>query len=642
MSDLSSNFEFRLEDSFPGYDSAADQTNLASVWLVKGSQNVYRKISGTIAARPGLLRRGSADNTIAGVKSSTEWETSLGATRVIRVANNKLQVESDVVTTGTYVWYDLVLTSTLVNPAATLTRFIFDAWWDNTEKKDRLLMVRGDSNILHWSGGLCTVASGTANTITKLDSTKTWAQEGFATNTAGEKKIVINGTEYTYTGGETTQTLTGVSPTAAGLSSGQVAVQSVIIESSEPAAGFNADFLKTIGNQVFVGSYTSRLIYISADDSFTNYTVPTPRTPGDPELLTLDNTAKGISVRKGNAHIGAGRADWYSVQFNDLTVGSTLTQQTAVSKQEVADLSAPYAHEFIDTVGDDIVYLAQDQQLRILGDFRNLFQPRYPLLSQQLQTELALEDFTGGHLRCIGDTTYITAPNSGKDYMYQVRDIIDESGNITAQRIWHPPQVRNIARFASIDGVTYGHSNANPQIYQVWDTEQWHDDSPSNEALPYTCVARFAYQQLISFVHHRKFNRRQGLQQFDKVYSEGYISTGTDLTLNIYGDYQGSTSSQSVTVSSAGSPATFFSGISAPSLGDSSLGVNELGDDYGEETTSQDQLPKFRVINDVNPTDVFEYQLEYISDSVDSRWELLACGTNAVMDEDNQAVFIRK
>ena len=121
--------------------------------------------------------------------SSYEWYTSLNTTHPLRVCNNKLQVESEL--SGSYVWYDLVETSTLSSPAATYTRFVFDSWWDNTEKKDRVLMVRGDDKILHWSGGITKVASGTVNTITKSDTTTNWAQDGFATNTGAEKRLLL-------------------------------------------------------------------------------------------------------------------------------------------------------------------------------------------------------------------------------------------------------------------------------------------------------------------------------------------------------------------------------------------------------------------------------------------------------------------
>lgn len=628
------NFNFDLEYNFSGYNSSRDKTNITGSFLVRGSKNVYKKLSGTIASRPGLLRRGEIDATSAGVVSSYEWYTSLGATHPLRVANNKLQVESNL--SGSYVWYDLLETSALTNPAATLTRFVFDPWWDNTEKKDKLIMVRGDSKLLHWSGGITKVASGTVNTITKSGTT-TWGQDGFS-NTSGQQKVVIGGVEYTYTGGESSTTLTGVTPDASGIVADSVAVQSVIVETDKPAAGFNNDFIKVIGNRLHCGSYTSRLIYISDDSDFTDFTVPGGgRSPGDPELLTLDNTAKGITVRNGNAHISAGRSDWYEIIYTQITVSTVLTEQTKVDKKPTAFLQAAYSHEMIDTVGNDIVYLSQDQQLRVLGTFRNLFQAKYPCLSQAVYNELENEDFTGGHLRAIGDFIYITAPNNGKDWMHQTRESVDANGNVTAERLWHPPQVRNVSRFAVIDGIVYGHSNANPMIYQIWDTGQWHDDSPSDEPLPYDCYMRMAYRRW----GDKSGQRRQGLIAFDKAYFEGYIANGVNLNANVYIDYQGSTSLQNMNINSNNVSAKFFTSNSELSLGTTSLGENPLGDGIISDDSDQELLPKFRAITGVNPADCFEYSLEVYSNDADSRWEILALGVNPTLQEFSP-IFIRK
>lgn len=636
-------YEFSTFSDFPGYNSSRDASNIAGPFLVRGSKNVYKKNSGTLAARCGLKRRGTADATLAPVVGSYEWPASLGVTRVLRVDNNKLQIEWNGVDGSTYVWYDLVETGTLASPAVTLTRFVFDSWWDNTEKKDRTVFVRGDSNILHWSGGIATVASGTGNTITKLDSTKTWAQEGFATNTVGEKKVVINGVEYTYTGGESTQVLTGVTPDASALASGQVAVQSVIVEANKPVAGFKADFLKVIGNRVHYGSYTSRLVYIAKNTAFNYFTIPTPRASGDAELLTLDNNVRGITVRMGNAHITAGTQDWYEVIYTDLAVadgtgGSINTQQTKVDKKPTANLAAALAHEFIDTVGDDIIYLSQDQQLRQLGTFRNVLHPKYPSLSQDILDELTQETFTGGHLRAIGDYVFLTAPVNGRVYLRQTRENVDMNGNVVAERFWNAPQVMNVSRIALIDGIVYGHSNANPQLYQIFDTGQWHDDSPTDEPLAYSCVARFAYEQL-----HTKSSarRRQGLLKFDKIYTEGYMTSGTNLYCNAYYDYQGASSIVSATINDGTALAKTFSGSAAPSMGGSSLGDNPLGDGLTPEANDQALVPKWRAINLVNVTNCFEYALEVCSIDADSRWELLAIGTNLSQSEQ-RPTFITK
>ncbi len=582
--------------------------------------------------------------TIGGVLSSWEWNNSLGRCLPLRVANNKLQVESSIF--GTPIWYDLLFED-LTNPAANLTRFVFDSWYSNTEKKDRLAMVRGDANILQWSGGLTIVASGTINTLTKSNPATTWNQDGFASQINGEKSLIVslNGvlTQVTYTGGENTATLTGVSIDVSTVDANSLARQSVLIEAngaddSIPDTGFNCDMCRVVGNQLCVGSYTSRLIYISAADDMLNFTVPTPPIAGSPELLTLDNTAKGIAVRQGNIWVSAGTKDWYEVTFSNITVGSTLERQTNVSKKNTAELAAAYAHEFIDNWGDDIIYLSQDQQVRDIGTFIGVLNgQKFPMLSLPVLDELAEEDFTGGHLRIIGEprlgnVLYMTAPNTGRDYMFSILEEANDQGGISSRRIWHSPQIRNISRFAVINGVTYGHSNANPAIYQVWDTGQWHDDSPSGEDLKYTSVLCMGY---------RSFGRRQGKWSFNRLFIMGYMSQGTSLNADILMDYQGSTSKQSLVVSSNEKPSKQFLAQSAPSIGDSSLGDNPLGDGLNTAFDDEDLLPKFYKINNITSTPCYEYSTIVHSEDLDSRWEIICLGVNPWLASE-QAVELQR
>lgn len=594
-----------------GYESARDKTNVASNVIVQGSQNIYKKKSGNLSVRQGQKRQGVANTIISPVSSEFVWNTSWGATYILLIADTKLCVVVD------EVWY--ILQSSL-----TKTRYVFDKWWDNTLKKDKALFVNGTSSMFSWGGGFGFIASTTSNTIV-LDRTIV-----ASVLPAASGSVVINGTTYTYSGSGGS-TLTGVSPDPTGNANGSGVLEAVTTSASTPASGFLADFIKVINNQVYVGSYVSRLCYISANDDFTNYVVPTPRVAGDPELLTLDGTLKGIGVRQGNAYIGFGTSSWAVITFNDITVGTDLTQQTKVDVKPVALEQAPYAHEFIDNVGDNIVYLGQDQQVRAFGDFNNLFVSGYPSLSQELATELSAENFTGGALRAIGEFIYVTAPDSGKVYLRQERTTVDYNGNVVSEKLWHSPFIWNATRIDSIDGTEVAFSNANPQIYEIWDTGQWHDDSPSNENLPYACILALGY---------RNNGRRQGLLSFDKLYTEGYLTPGTPLNILINYDYLGSTNMISGIINSVDQPATLFTTV-PPSMGDSSLGDNPLGD-VTTPSGDLDALAKFRCINSLPLINCFEYQLIFSSDTADAQWEIEASAANESLSGQDATFIINK
>ena len=618
-------YEFKIIENFKGYYSSIDPSKAVPNVLVRGSQNVYKTALGTIANRHGKKQFDTVDTTIAGVDGAMVWNTSLGKYYPIRISDDKLQFLSDVVTSGTYVWYDL-LTS------LTTSRLVADSWWDNTNKKDKLIIVIGNSNTYDWSGGVTIVASGTVNTITK-SGTSTWAVEGFAPTGT----VTIDGVDYTYTGGTTTTTLTGTSD-ASLVTAGSVGINKIVTNSNSPASTLTNDFIKTIDNQIYVGSYTSRLIYVSKDSSYTDFTQSTPRIPGDGELITLDAEAKGIGVRDGKAHIFGGTSDLYIIKFNQITVGSTLTEQTLVEKKQLGALSGAYAHEFIDVLGDNIVYLSQDQQLREYGDFANFTNPVPRSLSEEVSTDLANEVFTLGQLKVIasgdrGILIYITAPTAGVTYIYQIRTSIDNNGNLTNERLWYAPFIWGLSRIDVRNGTILGFSNSNPQTYTIWDTNQWHDDSPSAENLAYTSVALFSYQS---------HGRRQGKLSFDKIYWEGYMPEGTKLYGGVYYDYQGATRLlspiiHSVIDESEAPAASFFTGVTPPSLGDASLGDNPLGGiteiiGLGTQVLrDHDLLPKFRIITGVQITHCYEYALMVYTTSAGDRWELLALGANPTL-----------
>ena len=635
------NFEMINLASFKGYASTYDPTNSPKDVLIRGSQNVYKSSNGTIVSRCGRkLYDVTVDSTLAGVKSAFVWNTSIGKTYPIRIANAKLQVYSNV--TGSYVWYDLLT-------AMSTTRGVFDPIWDGLDKKDKLVFVIGDNNIYDWSGGITLILSGTNGTITK-QGTLTWAQAGFASTGT----VTVSGVDYTYSGGSTTTTLTGVGTDASSFTSGLVAIQKIVTTAKKDSGGssetrYVCDFIKSIAGQLWVGSYTSNLVYVSkqspivsgAITDYTNFTVPATPVAGDPDLIIMDNAGKGIGVRgsslTGNAHIFAGTSDLYIVSYEQVSNGSSVVRKTNVDKRSLGILESALAHEFIDSSGDTLVWLSQDQQLRYYSTVRNLTQPAAPLISDEVSTDLANEDFTGGAIKIIagedkGELIYIIAPNSGVVYVHQTRTGLNALGNLTLDRSWFTPFVWGLSRIDVIGSDVIGFSNSNPQMYYLWDTLQWHDDGASNSA-----AIQLAYTSIM-VLPYNSYGRRQGKIRFDKVYWEGYMTQGTSLYGVIYYDYQGATSVlapiiHSIADNSPANNSSFFTGVVPPSLGDASLGENPLGDataviQGNVSIRDHDLMPKFRIITGVSITDCFEFSLMCFTSKADDRFEIIALGAN--------------
>ncbi|HEY9826349.1 MAG TPA: hypothetical protein V6D19_12950 [Stenomitos sp.] len=717
------NFKFNLIEEFSGYNSARDKTTIDPSFLIRGSKNVYFKRSGAVANRHGLKLRGEVDATEAGTKSSYEWQTNFGVQRNLRVNNNRLQVESDIITPDTYLWYDILT-------GFTNERFVFDTWWDATLQKSVLLMVNGENNIKYWYGGVGVISSfstvtgavvGNGNTVNgvivnangtgyavgdileldggsdsarvmvtfvtggivnfvklidpgsgyvntvggtttavtgggsgatfdftvttryKINATESFLSSGFLDNINGvtattQLLVNVNGTEYQYVGiSSDGLSLLGVTPDPTAEAVGSVITTKVFTASDEPVTDYECDFIEVLNNQLIVGSYSSRVVYISSDEDFLDFENAGDYVSGDPDQIVLDNFPTGIGIQNAKAIIFGGNADLYVVTLNfpvEYVTGINRTITTKVEKKELSANSAALGHEFIGNFGDDLIWLDQKNQLRAQGSFADLLAIKPALLSLAVQEELTEDDFTGGAVRVIEDTIYITAPATGRDWMYQIREVFSDLGQITAQRLWHPPQVRNISRFALIDGIIYGHSAQYPQLYQVWDTEQWYDDNPlpgNEDGVPYGSNMKMAY---------RNHGKRFLLKKFDRLAFEGYMELGTTLKAYVYYEYQGSKAIKLININkpaeepSEAVSARFYSGVSPFSLGDSSLGDNPLGIGIVPEGNQQDALPKFRAIRTLGEKDIFEYSIELFSENVGDRWEILTIGDNAELAPD--------
>lgn len=568
-------------------------------------------------------------------------------------------------------------------------------------------------SVVGGSGNSATISitAGTVYTITKdtSDGFPTWYSAGFVgiggTITIGG----VGGTSFTYrsngppSGIYANQISVTTDPSA--LVAGQIAFNpvtsvedavsgSTILPSSTP---FTNDFIKVISNQVYIGCYKSRVIYVSSGVNYIN-------DPGsnnmaylftfDPGILSanstnnplgsayyviLDDNPTGISIKTGVPIVFGLNGGLNQFVITQLTIpqggsfssafnltnatgsgsGSGIqnsaiqVQNVSVIRSQLYSQSTPQTHEFIASNGNYIVWLGLDNQLHVYGATKDIFLSDIaPSLSQQLQDELRATNFTGGALAWIDEYIFISAPLSSTHYMFQQRQQVEESGAVKTEQIWNPPQITGISRFSNRNGVIYGHAVDQPMMYQLFDTNQWHDDGvdASNNllALPYQCFLTMAYRQLEG---KGKYIARSSSLRFDKIYWEGYMDPGTPLYGNIYYDYQGSTTldpeaeggvvgiyingirnQQEITnplLNPTKLPAIFYSYKTAPSLGGDFLGDNPLGQGITPSANLQDYLPKFRTINKVQQIFCREYQIECYSYDLDARWEILALGTNA-------------
>lgn len=580
--------EFQLVDRFLGYRAKHDDTKLDPGFLVAGSKNVLINDAERIEARGGYTLDGAANATSNPIVSSFVWKTHRGVEIPLRSYDDELEFRTDI--TGTVTWHRLADSWAAIG-------FNFDTVWDDTEKQDIMLFVNGDSNIYDWSGGIATFASATASTIT-LEGTLTWAERGFLTN--GSRSVIIEGTAYTYTGGENTTTLTGVSPdpSAAGHTVGAIVHQSIRTNTDKPDANFDNDLIKVLNNQVFVGDLNDRQIYVSKNTDFTDFTFTSPRIPGDGALITLDEPPTGFVVQEDSMYISSGSSRWMRVE---LRLGSGLeNEELLIPALKSHAQGGAQSQSLIENIKNNIVFVSFEPVLNELGRVEQVDTPQSRSISDIIKAEFDIYDFTNGHIRFWRDKIYIALPSETLVLIYDIED-----GR------WEAPQELPIRRLEIIDDVLYGHSSLVPETYKLFDGR---DDNGA----PIDARARFSYMN---------GGNRAWQKNFDEWFTEGYISPNTELTLKILFEFRGAEQQLEFTIDGSDEDTTFGGEE------DANLGVNPLGDtpfgDTGENQDIDIVPPKLRIINTTTKRDYYEIQAEYSSYGDDQNWQLLAFGPNS-------------
>jgi len=593
---------FQLVTKFSGYKTKVDQTNTDPGVLVRGSQNVLVSDGDRVAPRKGYTLDGSTNVDLKPVISSTEWTNRYDDERPIRTWGTRVQFRY---TDGE--WYDII------SGLTTGATYNFTPWWDPTNKIEFLLFVNGSSNIYSWTGATATFASATVNTITKEGST-TWAEEGFI-NT-GTRTVTIGGGTYSYTGGEGTTTLTGVSPdpSAPAFAVGKLIIAGVQVTANSAMTGlptaFPNDLIGVYNNYVFIGSKTFRDIYMSKSTSYIDYSFSSPRIPTDGALRTLDATPNAFVVQEDGMYISAGKNLWYKTVF---TLSSDNTRELLdVVRLKTATQKGALHQGAVENVINDVAFISNEPTLDLLGRVDQVSTPQNKPISDPIKPNFDAYDFTACHVKYFRNCIYVAVPRENLVLIYNI-----EEG------WWEAPQILPIGRLAIIGGALYGHSSSVPETYKLF-------TGRTDNGNPIETNARFSYQN---------FGDRVKLKSFTEWYTETYLASNTTLTKTAYYEYGGS---QDITVvdivgdGSAGGES--FEPTVDYSLGMQSLGTSSLGGG-GSGDEEEELPPKFRHIDTMPREDFFEIQIDYGSNDVDQNWELLAFGPSvSVSNADSVSI----
>lgn len=593
--------KFSVIQNFLGYQNKKDVSNCDPRFLITGSHDVIVNDGEKISTRDGYTIDGQSNSALTPIKSSYDWNTSTGTELNLRSYYDELEYRY-VDSNGNVTW------RRLANGFGNSVIFRCAEWWSSTEKEDLLLIVNGDSNIRMWSGGVTTYDSSTATTITK-EGSSTWAESRFLTS--GTRQIIIDGITYTYTGGENTTTLTGVTPdpTSGGHVSGSVVHQALVTSSNTPSSSVDNDVISVHKNQVYIADNNQRSVYISKNTDYTDYAFSSPRLPGEGALLTLDSACVGFAIQEDAVYVTAGKNDWYQVNF---TLSSDNTKEAVViQKLKSGTQQAAQSQEMIGNIKNSIIFISNEPTLDTLGRIENITTPQSVPLSEPIKLDFDSYDFTGAHIKYFRNQTFVAVPTESLVLIYD-----HQNG------YWQPPQTLPIERLSIISGELYGHSSLVPETYKLFDTSvQTDNGNPINH------VAVFAY---------RNFGKRYSKKNFDFYYTEGYIGGNSIIDVVYKIDFGGFTNILEKSIDASDTD-IIFSTTTDGSLGKVPLGHNPIG----SITDSVSGLPKFRIIHGLAKSAFYEYSVQYSSNEEGYQWQILVQGPNA-SESTSDAIEIKK
>ena len=441
--------------------------------------------------------------------------------------------------------------------------------------------------------------------VTIHNGEPTWAASRFLTT--GTRKITYQGIDYMYTGGETTDTLTGLTafPTA---TAGDVCWQPIIVLANPGAitTDFKQDMIAVELNQVVLASSKSRNVYISKTTSYTDFTLTSPRAPADPAKVTMDDYATCL-VPMDNPQqtstsliIGAGTSNFF--QLNYKMSQDNVSELVRVIKLHTAAGSGLLSKDAICPVKRGTVYISREPALDSLG---NIEAVKGVPISDPIKNDFDTYNFTNAHVRYWKRSIYIALPAHGLVLIYDMM-----------RNMWQPPQTIPVSRLAIIGDWLYGHSSITNETYKLF-------VGTNDNGLPISCRARFAYNN---------GGRRDRLKNMSEYWTDGYITPNAELTMNQYYGFGGALGVASMSI--LGSDTDITTTNDSDPLGAGSLGSNPLGGAVSGEIFglpgSDATMVRFWQADTLTIVDYTEQFTEYVMDTLDGQFAIVSHGSDQV------------
>lgn len=473
----------------------------------------------------------------------------------------------------------------------------------------------GTDDWYRFNGAFGTIASVTAATLT-LAGGGTWTASGFYST--GTRSVIINGVEYTYTGGEGTDTLTGVTPNPTGLvNAGDLVVQSPQAVSSmanyKSSVAMAHDF--RIHARLETNKSTWNYSKLGDPEDFT-----TGSLDGDGGSKNVEFSGPILAFLKLNKTIIAGKRNMLKLlQFTqsgdriDVPYYETLVQvddkssSLGVTNQK-STFSTPLG----------AVFVTQDKRMMLLTGVTANDQPQWVPLSDPIQPIFSAGDHTDGTGICVDNLLFYAFKSSS---LSQVNDVVvvgdmtKKNFDVTGQVIpiqWDAPYVGwNVKDWTAIFNPEEGrnevhfHSSINSSSYRVILDKLDNTNS-------YTTIIR-SWQETFDLPHTQK--------NADFIFLDMRMTEITEITFNVYYDDNGASGIGTYTLNGDNAAYRFGSNSVNP-FGASPFGTQKFG---SNESLQGASVYRFFVELPGN-VDFFNMSIELITDGAAMDYELVRFG----------------
>jgi len=484
----------------------------------------------------------------------------------------------------------------------------------SSESTNHCLMCNGTEGWYRFNGAKATITGGTLNTISIASGT--WTALGFYTS--GTRSVIINGTEYAYTGGEGTATLTGVTPDASGLVAGSLAVQSPQLVTTS-LSGYTSNVAMS-----HLGRLHSRLQtkqdmwnYSDLDDPFVHTVGSSDTNGGDKE------------IEGGGGIVAFGKLNQQAIALKSRVI------HTLEFTQYGSRIDAPFYKPLVSvddkgsTLGATnqkstfsiplgLVFTTPDKQMMLLSGVTQNNQPQYTPLSANVQNifNRGVHDTASGI--CFDNKIYYAFKedkNSTSNDTVMVADLTGRSVSADGTVIpcvWFAPYVGwNVSDWTIVYNSTdkkhelHWHSSLNSGSFRMIDEKV---DNTSS----FTGIIR---------THAELFDAPYYQKKIDSSFIEIKMLENSVVTATLLFDVDGYTMQKEYVLEGSRTNSLLQGAVYNP-FGASAFGTQKFG-----SNEQQDQLKRYIFELEVNPNQRFySLSLQLSSEDENSDFELVRYG----------------